>query len=270
MIDAGITALVAVFGLIIGSFLNVVIARLPEGRSIVRPGSACGGCGAPIRWHDNVPLLGFALLRGRCRACRAPISLRYPLVETITALLFVTSYLAQGLTPTLFLRDWPLLATLVAVTFIDLDHRIIPDPLSLGGLALALATSWLDPRLGLAGSAAGAAIGFGVFYFFAWAYLRLAGRSGLGGGDIKLLAMLGAFLGPSGVFCVILVSSVLGSVLGIAWALWNRRRSGDGSGAADAADVLGLAIPYGPFLVVGALYYYLLGDWLWLQFTIPT
>jgi leader peptidase (prepilin peptidase)/N-methyltransferase len=149
---------------------------------------------------------------------------------------------------------------LVAITFIDLEHRIIPDELSWGGMALGLLTSYWD--LGMGGfwvSAAGAFLGFGVFYFFAWAYWKLTGRHGLGGGDIKLLGMLGAFLGPYGVFTTILLSSVLGSLFGIVWALATRK-----------GDLMKSSLPFGPFLVVGGLYYYLLGEVLWLPFTIPT
>lgn len=266
-LDSYLPWLAAALGLIFGSFLNVVIARLPEGRSVVSPGSSCPKCEAMIRWYDNVPIVSYLALRGHCRACRVPISLRYPLVEFLTALLLCAATYRHGWSLVLLVRDFPLLLALVAVVFIDLDHRIIPDRLSLGGLVLALGTSWLDPQLGVVQSLIGAAIGFGFFYSLAWTYQKLTGRSGLGGGDIKLLAMLGAFLGPSGVFCVILVSSVFGSLVGIGWALISKRtnRGSDGDEA-----VMQMAIPYGPFLVVGALYYYLLGDLLWLQFTIPT
>jgi leader peptidase (prepilin peptidase)/N-methyltransferase len=253
---------IGALGLVLGSFLNVVIARVPEGRSIVAPPSHCPQCSAPIRWYDNIPLLSYAWLKGRCRSCRAGISPRYPLVEFLTGLLFVAGAVKYGWTWVTVVRDWPMILILVSVTFIDLDHRIIPDSLSLGGVALGLATAYWDWRVGLAGALEGAALGFGVFYAMAWIYQRTTGRSGLGGGDIKLLAMLGAFLGPSGVFCTILVSSVLGSLIGIAWAILAKRKEGEG--------VMKVAIPYGPFLVVGGLYYYLLGDWLWLQFTIPT
>lgn len=131
--DPVLLAGAACFGLIFGSFLNVVIARLPEGQSIVRPGSRCPGCGVPIGWRDNIPLLSYALLRGRCRGCRTGISPRYPIVEFLTALLFVAAAIMYGWNWYLFFRDWPMILILVAVTFIDLDHRLIPDPLSLGG-----------------------------------------------------------------------------------------------------------------------------------------
>jgi leader peptidase (prepilin peptidase)/N-methyltransferase len=247
------------FGLIIGSFVNVVVARVPHGHSIVRPGSSCPSCQAPIRWYDNLPVLSFVLLGAKCRHCRAPISARYPIIEALTAILFVAATYRSGWGWHLFVRDWPLMAALVAVTFIDLEHRIIPDVISLPGIVLGLATTGLDERMTWPLAFAGAAIGFGVFYLFAWLYERSTGRAGLGGGDVKLLAMLGAFLGPLGAFCAIFISSIFGSVVGIGWALATRKQS-----------IMKVAIPYGPFLVVGGLYYYLFGEFLWFQYMIPT
>jgi leader peptidase (prepilin peptidase)/N-methyltransferase len=252
-----IISFVIAFGLLIGSFLNVVIFRLPRNESIVSPGSHCTGCAAAVRWFDNIPVLSYLLLRGRCRKCGAKISVRYPVIELLTSLLFLAAYLRFGPGWLLFIHDWPFVALLIAITFIDLEHRIIPDELSLGGLVLGLATTWAVPDVGFTGSLIGAAAGFGVFYFFAWVYERLTGRSGLGGGDIKLLAMLGAFLGINGVFWTILVSSVLGSLIGIIWAMVSRK-----------GPLMRTAIPYGPFLVIGALYYYFFGD-IWFRFMNP-
>lgn len=185
--------------------------------------------------------------------------MRYPVIELLTAILFLVTNIKFGFSYLLFIRDWPFVSILVAVTFIDLEHRIIPDRLSLGGLGLGLATSWLTPGFGIETALIGAAFGFCAFYALAWIYLRITGRSGLGGGDIKLLAMLGSFVGAGGVFATIFISSIFGSLVGIAWALAQGRKK-----------VMGVAIPYGPFLVVGALYYYLLGDLLWFRFTTPT
>ncbi len=255
-----------VFGALIGSFTNVIVARLPRGQSIVRPASHCPNCTKPVLKRDNVPILSYLWLRGRCRHCREPISPRYPVIEFLGGLLFLAAELKFGWSPLLVARDWPFITLLLAVTFIDLEHRIIPDSLSLGGLALGLVTCWFVPDLGWAQGFAGAAIGFGLFYLLAWGYRSFAGRSGLGGGDIKLLAMLGAFLGPAGVFATIMISSILGSIVGIAWGLVARRASSEGQ----ESNLMGLAIPYGPFLVIGGLYYYFLGDVLWFQFMIPT
>jgi leader peptidase (prepilin peptidase)/N-methyltransferase len=253
---------VTIFGLLIGSFLNVVIARLPLDQSIVSPRSRCPKCEKSIVWYDNIPLVSYLLLRGRCRGCQAPISPRYPLVEVLCGLLFLASYVRFGLSPALFVRELPFCAILLAITFIDLDHRIIPDELSLGGLALGLATCWLMAEPGWLMCLVGAGLGFGVFYGLAWAYEKYSGRAGLGGGDIKLLAMIGAFEGPAGVFAAILISSVLGSLVGLGWGMLK--------GGKELQNIKTLAIPYGPFLVIGALYYYLLGDILWFRFTIPT
>jgi leader peptidase (prepilin peptidase)/N-methyltransferase len=258
-------------GLVIGSFLNVVVCRLPVGISVWRPASRCPSCLKGVHWFDNLPVLSWLLLRGRCRHCRAPISIRYPLIEFMTAVLFLAAWLKFGTSIALFARDLPFLAILVAVTFIDLEHRIIPDELSLGGLvwglllAVALRGGY-GSHIGVMTSFGGAFLGFFLFFALSWCYLRISGRVGLGGGDVKLLAMLGAFLGPAGVFATILISSVSGSVVGIAWALWCRRRGIE----AASSNIMSASIPYGPFLVIGALYYYLLGDVLWFQFTIPT
>lgn len=243
---------VVVLGLLIGSFLNVVIVRLPLEQSIVVPRSHCMSCHALIRWWDNLPVVSFLILRGKCRSCQAPISYRYPVIEILTALLFLAAQLKFGWSPALVIRDWVFLSILVAVTFIDLEHRIIPDQLSIGGCFYGLATSWMGNDPGWMLSLAGAFLGFGFFYLLAWVYYQLRGRSGLGGGDIKLLAAIGAFIGPVGVLVTILLSSLLGSVIGVIWALRSHQK-----------QILGYSIPFGPFLVLGALYYYLLGDTLW-------
>jgi leader peptidase (prepilin peptidase)/N-methyltransferase len=245
--------------LIVGSFLNVVIVRLPQEKSIVFPGSHCPQCQKTLQWYENIPVFSYLVLKGRCSGCKLPIPIRYPIVELITALLFIAVKIKFGFSWLLFARDWPFVSILIAVTFIDLEHRLIPDELSLGGLIVGLATAYWTPGLGLPAALIGAAVGFGAFYGLAWIYLRLTGKSGLGGGDIKLLAMIGAFLGLGGVFAAILISSIFGSVVGIGWALISKKEK-----------VMSVAIPYGPFLVVGALYYYLLGDLLWFQFTTPT
>jgi leader peptidase (prepilin peptidase)/N-methyltransferase len=170
------------------------------------------------------------------------------------------------------------MVALVAVVFIDLDLRIIPDEISLGGLVYGLLTAWFDSRLGFAQALVGAGVGFCLFYGFAWVYWVLTKRSGLGGGDIKLLAMLGSFLGLKGVLTTILLSSVLGSVIGILsvvvgrWWESRHRKSGaqdEGGTELKKVSVMRESIPYGPFLVIGAIFYHLLGDTEWLRFMIP-
>lgn len=258
--DGSLAVSIGVFGLIFGSFATVLVARLPVRTSIVRPGSACPACGAAIRWWDNIPIVSYLLLAGKCRRCRAAISIRYPVIELLTAILFVAMYSRFGLDATLFARHLPYAVLVVAITFIDLEHRIIPDRLSIPGLVVGLATSWMTSEPGWIASILGAAIGFSLFYAFAWAYERSAGRAGLGGGDVKLLAMIGAFVGPLGVFWTVLISSVVGTVAGVAWAISQRRR-----------EVMGVAIPYGPFLVIGSLCYYLLDGMVpWFRFMTPT
>jgi leader peptidase (prepilin peptidase)/N-methyltransferase len=250
---------VVAFGLILGSFTNVLIHRIPRRRSVVFPPSACPSCRARIRWYDNVPLLSYLLLRGRCRSCKAPIPVRYPVVELLVASLVYAAYARFGASAVLLVRDWPFMVMLVAITFIDLDRRIIPDRISLPGLALGIATSFLVPSPGPVEALSGAALGFALFYGLARAYEWKAGRVGLGGGDVKLIAMIGAFVGPQGVIATILISSVLGSLIGVGWALATRQRS-----------VMGAAIPFGPFLVIGGLYYYLLGELIWFPSMTPT
>ncbi len=248
-----------VTGLVVGSFVNVLVYRLPLGKSIIKPGSHCPHCNHAVSWWDNIPVVSYLFLLGKCRFCKQAISIRYPVIELLTGLLFFAVRLRFGWTPTLIIRDWPFVALLIAITFIDLEHRIIPDVLSLGGLVLGLITCFLLDDAGWKRCFLGAIIGFSSFYALAWIYQKMSGRSGLGGGDIKLLAMIGAFLGPAGIFATVFISSVFGSSIGIGWALLRGKK-----------NIMKLSLPYGPFLVIGALYYYLLGDILWFQFMIPT
>jgi len=226
-------------GMCVGSFLNVCIYRLPEGSSIVRPPSACPKCGASIRWYDNIPVISYLLLRGRCRGCRAPISIRYPIVELITGLLALATWLQFGMrpaTPIYFL----FIAALLVITFIDIDHRIIPDIISLPGIPLGFAASFLLPELDWMSSLIGIVAGGGILFSIAWGYHFFTGREGMGGGDIKLLAMIGAFLGWKGVFFTIMASSFIGTAVGIVMMV----RAGKG---------MKMALPFGPFLAIGAI-----------------
>jgi leader peptidase (prepilin peptidase)/N-methyltransferase len=280
MPPTALALLAGLFGLAIGSFLNVVIYRLPEGLSVARPSSRCPGCATPIAWYDNLPVLSYLWLRGRCRRCRQPISLRYPAIELATGLLFAGLALRFGATP--LLPVWCLFsAALVAAAAIDFDHQIIPDEISLGGLALALLLvpsvyvmlgSGVGPALGR--SAAGAAIGAGLLWTVGFLHARACvalGREfdhwpepgealptpgtldywiwfpGVGFGDVKLLAMIGAVLGPFGVVQTILAASIAGLVLGIAFAVATRSWDAPfGFGPAIAAGaLLALFLPGG-------------------------
>ena len=246
-----------VLGLVVGSFLNVVIHRLPRGESLVYPGSRCPGCGTAIAPWDNVPVLGWLWLRGRCRRCDARIALRYPLVELFTALVFAAIALRHGATA-MTLVWLAFAAALIAAAAIDFDHRIIPDEISVGGLAVALvavpAAQWADGTAffmaALERSLLGAVLGAGALWSVGFAHARIAtalGRRfehwpgpgtelprpasldywiwfpGVGFGDVKLLAMIGAVAGPLGALETILAASLAGLVLGIAWAAVTRQ-----------------------------------------------
>lgn len=216
--------LVAGVGACVGSFLNVCIHRLPERRSIVRPGSSCPRCAAPIAWHDNVPVLSYLILYGKCRRCGAPISARYPIVEAVTALLFVGLFALYGPTAQFLAQAW-LAASLVALILIDARHQILPDALTLPGIAIGLLTSPFrrDAPNPLLDAAAGAALGYAIPWLINAAYRgwqaarrvpRKDREDGVGAGDFKLLAMIGAFLGPAQVLFVLFAGSVTGALFG--------------------------------------------------------
>jgi leader peptidase (prepilin peptidase) / N-methyltransferase len=224
---------VVILGLVVGSFLNVVIARLPDRRSLCAPASACPGCGNAIAWHDNVPLVSFIALRGRCRACAAPISWRYPIVEGATAILFGVAWIVFGGSLVDFTVAAALLAALVAVTAIDLRYQIIPDAITLPGVLAGLVASVASHRVSWMESAGGILLGAGLFV----AVIVLS-RGGMGGGDLKLGAMLGAFLGWKAVIVALFIAVVLGGVSAIALLASGRLARKD-------------AIPFGPFLAVG-------------------
>jgi leader peptidase (prepilin peptidase)/N-methyltransferase len=234
-------------GAVVGSFLNVVIHRLPRGESLSFPPSRCPRCGTKIRPWNNIPLLSYAFLRGRCRDCRERISLRYPLVEGLTALLAAGLWLKYGAVPSL-IAHFVFGCGLIAVTFIDIDHMIIPDSLSLGGIVVGVALSLLTP-VGWADSLIGVAVGGGSLLLVYFAYLAVTRREGMGLGDVKILAAIGAFLGWRAVLFTIFVSSVVGAVVGGAVVGFRLRR----------------AIPFGAFLAFGALVYVFWGpsliDW---------
>jgi leader peptidase (prepilin peptidase)/N-methyltransferase len=241
-------AVLFVAGACVGSFLNVVVHRLPREESVVRPGSRCPSCGRPIRPWENIPILGFLWLRGRCAGCGGRISPRYPAVELLTGAGYATIAAVDGAGFPL-LRDLVFFSLLVPIVFIDIDHRIIPDELSLGGVAAGVALAFLPGGTPL-GSLAGVAVGGGVLYATAALYEKATGREGMGGGDVKLLAMIGAFLGWKGA----LLTVFLGSLLGVAGGLWAMRGGRDG---------LKTAIPFGPYLCAAALTARYLGDGFW-------
>lgn len=227
------------FGLCVGSFLNVVVARLPAGRSIVRPGSACPRCEKSIAWYDNIPVLSYALLGARCRACRAPISWRYPAIELMCGALFALAYLYFGSSPRL-VAALILLAVLVAITWIDLDHQIIPDVLSLPSIGVGLLVSAAPGGIGWRDALAGTIVGGGLFVLIIVGSSLAIGQPGMGVGDVKLGAMLGAFLGWKLVLLSILLSVLIGGPLAAILLASGRKARKD-------------PVPFGPFLALGGM-----------------
>jgi leader peptidase (prepilin peptidase) / N-methyltransferase len=237
---------VFIFGAAVGSFLNVCIFRIPAGVSIVKPSSRCPFCHHPIRFYDNIPLVSFLVLQAKCRDCGARISWRYPLIEFMTGLLAMLLFMEFGLTFK-FLAYFMFTAVLIAISFIDLDHQIIPDVLSLPGIPLFFLAAvfmvkvpWLEALIGLLA-------GGGVLLTIAFVYELITGREGMGGGDIKLLAMIGGFLGWQSLIFVVLVSSLLGAVAGIAVMVIKKQD-------------MKYAVPFGPFLSAAAVAYLFFGD----------
>jgi leader peptidase (prepilin peptidase) / N-methyltransferase len=258
-LDLLFLAWVLFVGAAVGSFLNVVIARVPAGESIVHPRSRCPRCRAPIAWYDNVPVLSWVVLRGRCRRCRAPIALRYPFVELLVAAAAVAAFARQGPSGAA-VAELVFVALLVALAFIDLDTWLLPHALTwpLIGTGLLAAALGFAPAPSLASAALGAAIGFGTFGLVAWLGEKVFRREALGWGDVWLLAGLGAWLGAGALLPVVLLSSITGSVIGIALVLVGRGQPGPAPDApASASDDEWVppkhAVPFGPFLVLGAL-----------------
>lgn len=227
-----LTLVVFILGAALGSFLNVVIYRLPRRESLLRPGSRCPRCQTPIHPRDNVPILSYLLLRGRCRACRAPISPRYPLVETASAVLLTVLWLREG--PTIqFVAASIFVLMLIAIFFVDLDHRIVPNAISYPGILTGLLLAFPQGRFLDALITAAAAGGFFLL-------IAVLSRGGMGGGDIKLAAMMGAFLGWPSIVFALLVAFTTGAAVGLFLIASGRRSRKD-------------AIPFGPSLAAGAI-----------------
>lgn len=244
-IDFVLTFFSVLLGLCLGSFANVCVYRIPLNKSIVHPPSSCPHCGAGIRFFDNIPLISYLLLKGRCRKCRTPISMRYPLVEILMAFLSLALFIKFGFHWRYLL--WMVFSgTLVILSFIDLDHKILPDVLTVPGIAVGWLVSFLPGGVSWTDSLIGLMAGGGSLYLVAAGYERITGREGLGGGDIKLLAMIGAWMGWASLPLIVLMSSLSGAVIGSVFILCG------GKGARTQ-------IPFGPFLSLGALSYLFLG-----------
>lgn len=235
-------------GAIVGSFLNVCIYRLPRNKSIVTPSSFCPSCERPVRLYHNIPVVAYIALRGRCRDCGAPIPFRYPFVEAFTALLFYLLYRKFG-----FSMELPVcmlfVSALIIIIFVDIDFMIIPDILSLGGIVVGFALSFLRPSFSVVDSLLGILIGGGILYAIAFGYQLVTRREGMGGGDIKLLGMIGAFWGIKGVLFSLMSGSIIGAVVGIPMMFVKGKEEGTR-----------YAIPFGPFLSLGALVYLFYGE----------
>ena len=234
------------FGLLIGSFLNVCIHRWPRDLSVVKPRSRCTQCEHQIAWYDNIPLFSYAALRGRCRYCATAIHWRYPFVELLTALSFASFVAQYGLTLTA-VKFCVFAALLIGCTFADLETLILPDEFTIGGffIGLSFAPFVRLPGLFFSSSLAEAALG-GLFpaltlWLLGWIFEKVRHKEGMGFGDVKMIAMVGAFLGLQGALFTIIAGSLLGSVIGIAWIKLSKQ---------DAATY---QLPFGSFLGVGAL-----------------
>ncbi|GFO55168.1 type 4 prepilin-like proteins leader peptide-processing enzyme [Geomonas sp. Red276] len=234
-----------VLGAVVGSFLNVCIYRLPNHESVVFPPSHCPNCDYQIRWYDNVPIVSYLLLRGRCRGCGEHISLQYPIVELLNGLLTVALFWKFGL-GLIFAIFFVYTCTMVVLTFIDLEHQILPDIITLPGIVAGFGISFLFPGFGWLNSLIGILAGGGSLLLIAFGYQLITKKDGMGGGDIKLLAMMGAFFGWQGVLFIIFVASLLGSVIGISVMLAQKKDSN-------------LAIPFGPFLAGASLIFVFFG-----------
>jgi leader peptidase (prepilin peptidase)/N-methyltransferase len=242
-------------GAIVGSFLNVVILRLPqEGSSIVFPGSHCPQCNTPLQWFENIPIISYLVLRGKCRTCQVKISPQYPMVEACMALLSMALMVLFGISFDFFYY-FIFAAALLVIIFIDIRHQIIPDVISLPGIGIGFLGSFVALNVTWTASAIGILAGGGILYAIALVYYVLTKRDGMGGGDIKLLAMLGAFLGWQSLLYIVFFSSLTGSIVGVAAMI--RQKSGAKT-----------RIPFGPFLALGGLTYlffnaYIMQIWQW-------
>lgn len=255
-----IAIFVFVFGLVIGSFLNVCISRLPEGKSVVKPASRCPKCQTPIKPYDNIPILSYLILGGKCRACRTRISPIYPAVEFLTAILFIACFFVFG--ATVVAAKWAAFsAILIVLVLTDWRHRLLPDKANFTGLAIGLLFSFFvlpvdgaalslsnriydfpppAPVLSFVDAILGATVGGGILWLVGEGYFRLRGREGMGFGDVKMMLMAGAFLGLRRTILTILIGSLLGALIGGGFMLISRRSSD-------------YELPFGTFLGIAAL-----------------
>lgn len=244
-----------VLGAVVGSFLNVCIYRLPAGKSIVRPASHCPTCAHPIKFYDNIPIIGYLILGGKCRHCNERISLLYPAVELLTAVISLLLFRMYGLSLG-YLFSFLFVCALIVITFVDLEHQIIPDVITLPGVPLFALAAIFFMDVTFRDSLIGILAGGGFLFLVALGYQLMTKREGMGGGDIKLLAMLGGFLGWQSLWFIVMAASLIGAVAGISVMI------------ARGKDTR-YAIPFGPFLSAAATLYIFWGDavtrWMFLR-----
>jgi leader peptidase (prepilin peptidase) / N-methyltransferase len=290
-------AFVVVLGLLWGSFANVCIYRwppsdeFPNGRSVVTPGSHCFACQAPIRWYDNIPLLAWLWLRGKCRACGAPFSARYLVVEAVTGALFGFAWWAAVIAPALFepfsqrLEHFAVDAAfgfvMIVITFIDLDHKLILNKLTIPSIVIFYAAAFLWPERQWYDGVVGAAVGYGLPWAIGEIYYRITHREGLGLGDGMLLALVGALLGWRGVLVSLFGGAMIGSVIGISALLVGRMADPGPEGdepapnadpdaaTPDTPSLMRTELPFGPFLATAAVFYLFAEPWIQLHFHLP-
>ncbi len=247
MLPSVIVVIVFMFGLCVGSFMNVCIYRLPASKSIADPPrSMCPSCNSRIKFYDNIPVLSYLWLKGRCRYCNASISFRYLVVEVLSgsvalSVLFTFGLTLEGLVYFIFI------SSLIVITFIDIDHRIIPNTITLPGIPIGLVASFALPQVTLLSSILGLLAGGGSLWIVAWTYHRITGKDGMGGGDIKLLAMIGTIVGWQGVLFTIFVASAVGTIVGMTVMLVKGKN-------------MKFAVPFGPFLSIGAITFIFFGQ----------
>ena len=251
--------IVLLFGAVIGSFLNVCIYRLPREESVAWPASHCPSCRKSIAVYDNIPIVSYLLLRGHCRGCRSPISIRYPLVEAANAVGYVGVFWMFGFTPVAWAYA-ALVSALIVVTGTDLSHTMIPDAVTLPGIVVGLLCAALILPITLMESLMGVLVGGELLWFLTRISPYVFGKEGMGGGDIKLMAMVGAFIGWQPVLLAIMIGSFLGSVIGGALMI---------SGVISRRE----PIPFGPFLAIGSLlaliFHQSLFEWYWSLIDFP-
>jgi leader peptidase (prepilin peptidase)/N-methyltransferase len=241
----GVVAIAFLAGLIIGSFLNVCIHRIPAEESIVWPGSRCPSCRSAVRWYDNLPVLSYFALGGRCRDCATRISLRYPAVELLTAIAFAVLW-SRGFPPPVATLYCVLAACYIVISFIDIDHKIIPDVITIPSLWVAPLVAVVIGQISLKESLIGIAVGGGVLWAIAAGYEKIRKQEGMGFGDVKLLAMVGGFQGWEASLFSLIIGSILGTIVGLSLMIARRGR-------------LDMEIPFGPFIIAGAVLHMLGG-----------